>query len=77
MTGRHHGGDVAMYKAEEQSVAMEDGVKILYGISDENRFYCEFTDSRETAENVAKLLNDNEVEGCHVSEIIEDLFYSG
>lgn len=65
-----------MYKAEEQSVPTEDGVEILYGISDENRFYCEFTDSREIAENVAKLLNDNEVEDCHVLEIIEDLFYS-
>ncbi len=66
-----------MYKAEEKSVSTEDGVKFLYGISDEKRFYCEFTDSRETAENVANLLNDNEVEGCHVVEIIEDLFYSG
>lgn len=66
-----------MYKAEEQSVSTDDGVKILYGISDENRFYCEFTDSIETAQRVAKLLNDNDVEGCHVPEIIEDLFYSG
>ena len=66
-----------MYKAEEQSVSTEDGVKILYGISDETRFYCDFTDSKETAENVVKLLNDNKVEGCHVPEIIEDLFYSG
>lgn len=66
-----------MYKAEEQSVSTEDGVKILYGISDEKRFYCEFTDSREIAQKVAKLLNENNVESCHVSEIIEDLFYSG
>lgn len=66
-----------MYKTEEQSVSAEDGVKILYGISDENRFYCEFTQSKEEAENVVKILNENEVESCHVLDVIEDMFYSG
>ncbi len=66
-----------MYKAEEEKAVIEGEEVTLYGISDENRFYCGFTVSRETAEGVAALLNANEVESCHVTDIIEDLFYSG
>lgn len=66
-----------MYKTKEEKTAIEDEEVTLYGIADENRFYCSFTQNRETAECVAALLNENEVAGCHVQDIIEDMFYSG
>ena len=66
-----------MYKAEEEQVVIEDEEITLYGVKDEDRFYCSFTDSRETAENFAEFLNENGVEACHVYDIIEDMFYSG
>lgn len=66
-----------MYKTEEEKAVIEDEEVILYGIADENRFYCSFTLCKEIADEVADLLNENEVDACHVNDVIEDMFYSG
>lgn len=66
-----------MYKVEEEKTIIDDEDVVLYGIADENRFYCSFTLSRDVADRVADMLNKNEVAGCHVNDIIEDMFYSG
>ncbi len=66
-----------MYRAEEEKSVIEDEEVTLYGIADENCFYCSFTLCKEVAEKVADMLNENKVADCHVNDIIEDLFYSG
>lgn len=66
-----------MYKTQEEKTVIEDEEVIVYGVSDENRFYCGFTLCRETADEVAALLNENDVATCHVIDVIEDMFYSG
>lgn len=65
-----------MYRAESRKTSNGDEEETVYGIADENRFYCDFTKDSETALAVAKLLNEAEAEACHVLEIIEDMFYS-
>lgn len=66
-----------MYKTSSQQSTIEGETQTLYGVADENRFYCDFTTDIGTAEAAVKFLNENNVEPCHVYEIIEDLFYSG
>lgn len=66
-----------MYKTEEEKAVIEEEEVIVYGIADENRFYCGFTLCKEIADEVAAVLNENEVAACHVLDVIEDMFYSG
>lgn len=66
-----------MYKTEEEKAVIEDEEVTVYGIADESRFYCSFTLCKEIAEEVAAMLNENDVAACHVNDIIEDMFYSG
>lgn len=66
-----------MYRVEEEKIFVEGEEVTLYGVGDENRFYCGFTRSRQIAADFADLLNNNGVEACHVADIIEDMFYSG
>lgn len=65
-----------MFRAELRKIINGDKEETVYGIADENRFYCDFTRDCETARELARLLNEMEVESCHVIEIIEDMFYS-
>lgn len=65
-----------MYKIQCRETDVEGETHILYGISDENGFCFDFTTNEKCAEKFAEFLNMNAVEACHVSEIIEDFFYS-
>lgn len=65
-----------MYKAQSKELKIEGKKCVLYGVSDENGFYYDFTTDKICAERFADFLNDNKVEPCHVPEIIEDYFYS-
>lgn len=65
-----------MYKTESKQSSIDEETQTLYGVADEECFYCDFTTDIDTAESIVKFLNENEVEPCHVFEIIEDLFYS-
>ena len=66
-----------MYRTEEEKVVVDDEEITLYGIADENRFYCSFTRSKKVADEFAEFLNKNCVASCHVADVIEDTFYSG
>lgn len=66
-----------LYKTQCKEIEIEGETQMLYGAADENCFYCDFTTDITEAEKTVNFLNENEVEPCHVVEIIEDLFYSG
>lgn len=65
-----------MYRVIKRKIIIEDKSITEYGIADEKRTFCCFTESEEEAEKVARLLNDSAVEPIHVLDIIEDMFYS-
>jgi len=65
-----------LYKTQCREADVEGEAFILYGVSDEIGFYIDFTTDKKLAERFANLLNANDVEACHVPEIIEDFFYS-
>lgn len=66
-----------MYKAEQKEISAEDSMISVWGISDDNGFIIDFTTDRSIAEEIADILNKNNVERQHVAEIVEDCFYSG
>ncbi len=66
-----------MYRAEQKQISVEGCFVKVWGISDENGFILDFTTDNEKAEKLAAILNENSVERQHVTEIAEDLFYSG
>ena len=66
-----------LYRAQSTELNIDGETCILYGISDENGFYSDFTTDKQSAEKFAEFLNQNGVEPCHVQDIIEDFFYSG
>ncbi len=66
-----------MYRVEKEQSEIEDSEIILCGIADENGMIMTLTSDFETAENFVKLLNELSVESCHVTEMAEDMFYSG
>ena len=65
-----------MYKIQHKEIEIEGETKILYGAATEDGFFFDFATDADTANEIVKLLNENEVEPCHAPEIIEDLFYS-
>lgn len=65
-----------MYKVQEKETNIDGEIFILYGISDENGFYLDFTADEMCAGRFAEYLNRNNVEACHIPDLIEDLFYS-
>lgn len=65
-----------MYKTQFAEKVIEGKKYKLYGVTDGNGFCLDFTPDERIAEEFADYLNKNEVEVCHVPEIIEDLFYS-
>ena len=65
-----------MYRAEEKLVSSENGLISVWGIADEYGFIIDFTGSRNIAEEIADIINENNVERIHIAEIIEDMFYS-
>jgi len=65
-----------LYKAQSIETNIDGEIFILYGISGENGFLCDFTTDKRCAERFAEFLNKNNVEPCHVPDIIEDFFYS-
>ena len=64
-----------MYKAEKEQTEIEDSPVTVCGISDEKGLIIDLTTDFNAAEDFVRLLNDNSVERCHVTEIAEDLFY--
>lgn len=65
-----------MYKTESVEKTIEGKVTVLYGITDGKSISIDFTANEAEAERFADFLNENDVEPCHVPEIIEDFFYS-
>ena len=65
-----------LYKAQRKETDIDGKPCVLYGITDENGFYSDFTADKRCAESFAEFLNENGVEPCHVADIIEDFFYS-
>ncbi|MBQ2847488.1 MAG: hypothetical protein IJE74_04460 [Clostridia bacterium] len=64
-----------MYRAEKEQTEIEDSPVTVCGVSDEKGLIIDFTTDYKVAEDFARLLNNNSVERCHVTEIAEDLFY--
>ena len=46
----------------------------VYGIAYNGEALICFTEDRQAAEEAASLLNENSVEPCHATEIVEDSF---
>ena len=46
----------------------------VYGIAYNGEALICFTENRQAAEEAASLLNENSVEPCHATEIVEDSF---
>lgn len=65
-----------MYRVKKRKIIIDDKSIIEYGIADETREFCFFTQIKEEAENFVRLLNECEVEPVHVLDIIEDMFYT-
>lgn len=65
-----------MYRTECRKSKNEEGTCVVYGISDDSGFYFDFTADENEANEFAAFLNENDVESCHVAEVIEDFFYS-
>ena len=65
-----------MFYVIKRTVITEESTTIQYGIADDVTEYCCFTQNKKEAENLALLLNENNVEGVHVLDIIEDTFYT-
>ncbi len=65
-----------MYYVTKRTVIIEEKSIIQYGIADETTEFCCFTQNKEDAEKLARLLNEREVEAVHVLDIIEDMFYT-
>lgn len=70
-------GVMKLYKMQCKEIEIEGETRTLYGVSDENGFFCEFTENIAAAQKAVEFLNDNLVESCHICDVIEDLFYSG
>lgn len=65
-----------MYSTQCKKAEIEGETCTLYGVSDGSGFCFDFTTDEKAANKFAAFLNENDVEPCHVQEIIEDLFYS-
>ena len=48
---------------------------VLYGVANENKDFGDFTDDVHKAKDFVGLLNKENAETMHVSDIIEDMFY--
>ncbi len=65
-----------MYKSHEKTVNIENNSFKLYGIADENGFICDFTPDRIKNDKLINMLNKNDVERCHVKDIVCDIIFS-
>ncbi len=65
-----------MYTVYSKAETIDGKEKLLFGIRSRNEDFCCFTDSKETAEAFAHLLNSEKVDKVHISELIEDYFYT-
>ena len=66
-----------MYRVVRISKIIDGEVADLFGVEDYSLIALDFTATESEAEALACLLNENAVEPIHVTDIIEDLFYSG
>ena len=65
-----------MYTVEKVKIKAESSEKELYAVADESGIICDFTSNFSVAEKLVRALNKNNVERCHVMDVIEDIFYS-
>ena len=65
-----------MYKTHCTEIEIEGKMEVVYGAANPEGFCFDFTTDAEEADRLVDFLNKNEVELCHVPEVIEDLFYS-
>ncbi len=65
-----------MYKIRTKEIEIEGEKKLMFGVECENGVCYDFSTDADEAKRLAIFLNENEVEFCHVTEVIEDLFYS-
>ena len=65
-----------MYRVEKEQIEIEGSTLTVYGIADEKGFIFDFTTELQKAEETVTLLNENNVEHCHVADIIEDIIYT-
>lgn len=65
-----------MYKTQCTEIEIEGETRVIYGAANMEGICYDFTTDIEEANRLVDFLNKNEVELCHVPEIIEDLFYS-
>lgn len=65
-----------MYKTECKESKVDEEICVIYGVSDGADFFLDFTTDEESAKIFVTFLNENDVEICHVADLIEDLFYS-
>ena len=70
-------GVIELYKIQCKEFESEGETRTLYGVADENGFLLDFTDDIFAAQRIVDLLNINQVEQCHVFDVVEDLLYSG
>lgn len=64
-----------MYRVIKMSKTICGKTEEIYGIADDETVCYDFTKDKSKAEEVAELLNANDVSPCHVFEIIEDMIY--
>ena len=62
-----------MYKAKMEKSEIKESV-VIYSIADESGIIIRFISDYDSAEGFANLLNELQVERCHVAEIAEDVF---
>ncbi len=65
-----------MYRVYSEIVSTGEEKREMYGIRSEAELFCTFTESFEEAEALATMLNLEEVDGIHVKDVIEDIFYT-
>lgn len=65
-----------MYLIAKETVVAEDSEMEFYGISDNNGLIITFTEDFEEAKKFVELCNENNVESNHISDLIEDFYYT-
>ena len=76
VTYRNNKEAKSVYTVYSKAETIDGEEKLLFGIRSGNKDFCCFTDSKETAETFARLLNSENVDKVHISELIEDYFYT-
>ena len=65
-----------MYFVKSRKIRAEGRFSLQFGIADGTKDYIFFTECENTADELADLLNRNNVAPEHIADIIEDLFYT-